>query len=206
MSTPIHAQEIPVSCATFVLLISIVAFLMTPFYRPTSILTQAHMTSLLAIAQANVEKGHHLLAMLFVQSRGVRGQAVGLPLADLPADAAQRALYFAALGAQLKREIGDIEAAIFLNEAWWTPVAAGQPIGNVTPSQHPDRCEAILLVGRNADNSHHSLLLQPFTRDRLQNPVWSKTRLESYGQPGQLKAVGLLDLLFQANQGKVPHA
>lgn len=179
---------------------------MTAFYPSTHILTQAYMTKLLTVAKAELEKDNDLIAMLFVQSRGLRGRAAGLPLADLPADVAQRYLYFATLGARLKRQLGAIEAAVFLNGAWWASVAAGQPLGHVRPSQHPNRHEAIVLVGRNADNTHQSFLLQPFTRDRLQHPVWGKTVLETYGQPGQLKATGLLDMLFQANQGKVPHA
>ena len=61
-----------------------------------------------------------------------------------------------------------------------------------------------MLVGRNATNTHQALLIQSFTRDRHNTPVWNKVPVETYGQAGSLRAVGVLDDFFDANQQTPP--
>jgi len=180
---------------------------MATSHRQNSLLTRTFMTTVLSIAKANLERENHLVAMLFVQgsveSRGDRATAV--PLLDLPGDAAQRHLYFLNWGSRLRRELGELAEAVYLGETWWAPTSI-HDIRKVAPSAHPDRQEAILLVGRNATNTCQAVLLQSFTRDRLHTPVWGDIPFETYGKTDDLRFLGLLDSLFEGNQGKVPHA
>lgn len=169
-----------------------------------SILTRTHVNSIVTIAKANLEKDERLDAMLFVHYGGLRSRHVIVPLADLPADSSQRPHYFFTLRARLRQEMGVIDEALFLSNIWWAPITSPQEVDAVAPSQHPGRQETIMLVGRNVTNTHQALLIQPFTRDRHNAPVWDKVLVESYGQAGSLRAIGLLDDFFDANQQTPP--
>lgn len=199
--------EDPLSCPCLFITYLYYIILMATSHRQNSLLTRKFMTNVLSIAKTNLERENRLVAMLFVQGGvGSGGDTVTVvPLSDLPGDAVQRHLYLLNWGSRLRRELGEITEAVYLGETWWVPTPV-QDIGKVAPSAHPDRQEVVLLVGRNATNTRQSVLLQPFTRDRLHTPVWGDTPFETYGHSGDLRFLGLLDKLFEGNQGKVPRA
>jgi hypothetical protein len=73
------------------------------------------------------------------------------------------------------------------------------------PSCHPQRQEAIVIVGRNAPASRYSLLVQPFGRDDEGKPVWRRLAVARYDVPMDegYQPGGLLDYLFAANRKEV---
>jgi len=85
-----------------------------------------------------------------------------------------------------------------LMDSWYVAgedMAEGLP---TLPSRHPDRQQAILAVGRNANNSHMSLVLQPYQPDEAKGWIWPKPVITHYDQPVDAanRVEGLLDDLF----------
>ena len=84
-----------------------------------------------------------------------------------------------------------------VSEAWIVTQPEAQEL-EVAPRQHPNRKEAIALVGRDAQNSSLVFAIQPFQRDDENQLVFDPVELEHFSDTPnpQYCATGLFDHLF----------
>lgn len=160
-----------------------------------SILEKKFVEVILQQARENLQKDGSLVPVLFLNLQD--GQQALATLTQLPGTPEEKQLYFAEIGSTIRQGGQNIDEAVFLSESWYVDMQKG---GNLAlpPRQHPQRQEAIMLVGRNADRSRFTMVVQPFGRDRRNRPVFGKIELASYNQAADREAppVGLLDYLF----------
>ena len=164
-----------------------------------SMLGKEYIERLLAIAKTNLKRDGRLAPVLFFKFTGGE-RTTCLP--DLPEGSAERQACFADLGASLHRAGKTICEAVFLAEGWFVDVKKTGAALTVAPSQHPQRQEAIVIIGRDASGERLSSVIQPFTRRGEDRPVWEKLAMASYNTTPEtgLRTAGLLDCLFAANR------
>ena len=99
-----------------------------------------------------------------------------------------------------------IQEAVLLSESWYIEKTVGSHPPEIAPSQHPQRKEAITLVGRDAAAQHSVFALQPFHRDPQNALVFEPLTFEQFdGHPDhKYYAAGLLDYLFP--EGRIDHS
>lgn len=145
-----------------------------------SLLTQSTVKDLLAIAcQQKEQDGQVMPAVLLLENR-VHLRVLELP--DLADDALVRRAQFHALGKQFPRSC----EAVFVAESWLAPAdSPGAPI------DHPNRQEAIMISGRNRDNTRGMFVTQVFTTqdDRI---IWQEPHIAI--KPGIVE--GIVDCIF----------
>ncbi len=165
-----------------------------------SILTIGRMGQLLLVAHQNREKDGFLVPVLLINV-GAKAPLI-LELRDLPETPEQKQAYFAQIGTQFRRRGQHIREAIMLTEAWMVWAQEAPAALRFRPSQHPSRQEGLVLIGRNAANTHSAQLVEPFTRDAANQPVWGAPMLTFYDESVEKghHTQGVLDDLFQANQ------
>ncbi len=161
-----------------------------------SILAQEFVEVILTMAQENLRRDGALAPVLFVRFQGGE-QAI--TLLDLPATTEEKEDYLAALGLSFRQTGRVVEEALFVSETWYVAAEPGQRLNlDVAPSRHPRRQEAITIVGRNADRTRHTIVVQTFGRDRHQRPVLGRMEAAEYNTlSGQgSRPVGLVDYIF----------
>jgi hypothetical protein len=144
-----------------------------------SVLARSMVNNLLAEARQQKEYLQQVMPVILLVDNG---QLRVLKLPDLAADATARYAQFHAIGTQFS---GCTEA-VFVGESWIA--AAGS---TVAPSEHPGRQEAVIITGRNRDNTRGVFATQVFTteNDRI---IWQKPNITI--KPGI--AEGIVDLIF----------
>ena len=168
-----------------------------------SILAKAFVETVLTTAKGTLEKDGYVLPVLFLQfANGERGIFL---LKELPDTTDEKQAYFTALGLFVRSARGGIREAVFVSEAWYVGLEDEGADLEVAPSRHPDRQEAIVLVGRDAGGTHQTFAIQPFARDRQNQPVIGQRKMEEYNAPADegSRAVGLIDHLFPQDNGSV---
>ncbi len=164
--------------------------------RGESILLQGFVEAVLTMAQENLRRHGALAPVLFVRFQG--GEQAIAPL-DLPATTEEKEAYLAALGLSFRQTGRVAEEALFVSETWYVAAEPGQRLNlDVAPGRHPRRQEAIAIVGRNAEHTRHTMVIQTFGRDRAHRPVLGRIEVAEYNawsEPGS-GPVGLLDHLF----------
>lgn len=157
-----------------------------------SILTQAVVEHILKTARTLLVADGHLHSVLFLRFGDGRQGMLHL---HLPEEGEKRPGYMVALGAQIQRSGRVIDEAVIVLEGW-VVLAPKPPF--VAPSQHPNRQEAIVVCGRNADNTRMTSVVQPFLRDAHDCIEFEPIELAQYDQPvtEATKALGLIDFLF----------
>ena len=165
-----------------------------------SILTQEAVEPLLTVARENLEKDGFLVPVLLLDVAAK--DPVMLMLMDFPDTPQAKQAYFAKIGAQFGRLGRRIQEAVSLAEAWMVLAQQAPAAHRILPSRHPSRQEVLALVGRDAANSRSTQLIQPFTRDAANKPLWGEPAIAVYNEPVEQghRAQGLLDDLFLANQ------
>jgi hypothetical protein len=163
----------------------------------TSILTKPVIDAWLRVAKRNLKKDGYLVSVLFAKLTNDRIATVNLGELTRAKDHQQKQLVMSMIGKKLRSEVGDFTEAVMIVEGWYV---GGQEPGalSIAPSQHPARQEAICIMARNASNTRTTSVIQPFTRDADNQPVWGKIPLAVYNaSPGTSPApMGLLDYLF----------
>ena len=144
----------------------------------SSLLTHAMVNDLLAQACQNKENDQQVEPMVFLVS-GTNDLKV-LPL-NLAADGFERRAQFYALG----RQFPSTREAVFVCESW---IAAPS---RVAPSEHPGRQEAVIITGRNRDNTKGVFAKQVFTTqdNRI---IWQAPNITIKPDIAE----GLVDLIF----------
>ncbi len=162
----------------------------------TSILDRPFVENILTTARHNLEMDGALVPMAFARLGDHLVVPVGLP--DLPNDGDPKRMLLIGLGAKLRAQGQEINEAIMLVETWFVDGLKHPNAAKTRPSQHPARQEAIVVVGRNAANTRHTTVIQPFMRDDDNQPVWLPIPVADYNMSGanSMQAVGLLDFLF----------
>ena len=166
--------------------------------QPESILTPEQVEEILEKARTNLERHGHLVSTLFLHLTS--GEKVLTEL-SLPCIHEEKQAYFTFLGKAIRYSGYEIREAILLSESWVVMAPQAEGLG-VSPSQHPNRQEAITLVGRNAPNNRSIFAIQTFHRDHRNQPVFEALELEQFtGLPdSKYCATGLLDYLFPAEK------
>lgn len=159
----------------------------------STILGKATLLDLLKDARKNLEKNNTLQPMLFIELS--IGKGIICPL-EMPDDSAVKYRMFQAIGNDIREKKGAIKDAVLLSETWIVMAKEAPDATKYMPSQHPCRQEAIVLVGRNADKTRSALVIQTFTRDEHNAPIWSEPQVIISDSPQNLAAEGLLDALF----------
>ena len=155
-----------------------------------SILTKKTIQDVLVIAKDNLEKDGSLLPVIHVNCKG-KIVIVGLPLDDL----IDRRKLFTGLGIKLRNAVGEIDEALFVSETWYYKADKDEKL-DIRPSQHPNKKEAIMLVGRNKSGKKQVLAMQPYIKVKGKY-VYLKKDVDADG------ATGVLDYLFDANVAKL---
>jgi hypothetical protein len=172
-----------------------------------SLLTQQAVDPILETARRNLAYEGALYPMLFVQFKD--SQSILLPL-ELPDDPEAKRDYFAELGSLVRRNCrGGLGATLYLGEGWLVDGRSAVDAAKVAPgapwARHPCRQESIAVVGRNAQNTRHTFVVQPFGRDPQGKPVWQPIANAVYNQPPAqgVRMDGLLDWFFVGAADKI---
>jgi hypothetical protein len=171
--------------------------------RGESILDRAFVNRILADAKDDLQAyGRLEPALLFLQ---LDNGDLGLVKLSLPRTSEEKQDYFKALGLTIRLAGLRIHEALFVSEVWY--VAPEKPVAHidVAPSQHPDRKEAIVAVGRDALGERFTNVLQPFVRN-AQNQI--RFEILAFGEYDVLAKeghhpVGLVDYLFDPIQDNI---
>lgn len=165
--------------------------------RSDSILSRDFIRAVLLGAGANLERDGFLQPVLFLRMQNGKRGIVAL---DLPEAHPEKEIYFAELGLFIARKSGLLDEAVFVSESWYVSPTGEDALAPLSPSRHPQRKEAIMVSGRNVQETREAFVIQTFGRDDQNRPVPGPIMVEEYheqpdDEPG-LHAVGLLDYLF----------
>ncbi len=159
-----------------------------------SILTKTFIEPLLKIAQQNLAEDGYLQVMLFLNLKGKGVKTYGL---QMPNNNLGRQQVLNQLRQELSANGETIQEALILMDTWYIDGKDAQDGLHTLPSQHPERQEAIAIVGRDARNAKTSMVMQPYTRDEDGQLVWDASGTRIYGQSSkEVSAPGLVDWLF----------
>ena len=164
-----------------------------------SILGQEFVETVLQVARVNLERDGALHPVLFLRLRS--DERMVMLLKELPNTAGERQEYFTALGLALRHTGRRIDEAVFMSESWYVEMEEGGAEIDVAPSQHPQRREAITVIGRDDRRTRLTHVLQPFHRGDQNQPIFDERPMEEYNIPaGKFpQAVGLVDYLFDGD-------
>lgn len=160
-----------------------------------SILNRDFVETVLVNAQENLKDHGHLVPVLFMHFES--GQRA-ISTLSLPDTVEERREHFSQIGESIRQGGKAIREALFVTQAWYVR-ADEQPSPLDLPlSQHPGRTEMITIVGRNAQATRATLLLQPFSRDEANRPVFRTADLAQYDESSDAdyRPLGLIDHLF----------
>lgn len=163
----------------------------------SSILTKQVIDSLLHVAQRNMEREGFLTPVCFL--RLTSGQRLVIDLSHVLSiqNHEQKRMALILLGKQIRDKGHDIAEVVMVLETWFV-ANKHRDTTTLAPSQHPNRQEAIVVVGRNAAHTRSSCVIQPFTRDGEQKLTWARIHEAVYNEPPApgIQLVGLVDYLF----------
>ncbi len=166
-----------------------------------SILAKEFVETVLEVARKNLERDGALHPVLFLELRN--DEQLVMLLKEFPDTVEERQDYFTALGLALPHTGRRIDEAVFVSEAWYVGMEEGGTEFDVAPSQHPERREAIVVMGRDAKRTRLTHVLQPFHRGEQNQPIFDQRVMEEYDIPADQfpEAVGLIDYLFTGERG-----
>lgn len=165
-----------------------------------SLLSKSVIDGFVQAAQDNLQRDGHLEPMCFL--RFTKDEVMGIPLSTLgPGDTAEeRQQAMLRLRQQVSAAGAVVHEAVMLLETWYLEAKDTDPSCTVPPSEHRARQEAIVIVGRNTNQTRTTMVIQPFSRDEHKRLVWGEPPVAYYNQPpgGEHSFSGLLDFLFFA--------
>ena len=163
-----------------------------------SILAREEIDKIMQITKQCAEDGQPVEQLLLLQVASNR--FLHMPL-TLEGDADAKSVHLFTIGASLRAQGLTPSAALLLSESWFVKPLEAPAAMQFAPSKHPARQEAIIIVGRSADNRRYSQVIQPFTRDARNKPIWQPLLLATYDEPRtpQDGPTGILDFLFDGS-------
>lgn len=169
-----------------------------------SLLSEKHARLVMQDAKAYLRQYGGIPATLLMNLND--GKQLRLPLA-LPQTHQEKVVYFEILGASVRRLRKEIREAVLLSESWYVEKPNIDPTLKIAPSKHPNRKEAITLVGRDHTGQKSIFALQPFGRDAQQQPLFEPLQLQQFDgkDPSAVYWVGLLDYLFPVRSNRKHH-
>jgi hypothetical protein len=167
----------------------------TPKQEKSSLLVKDVLLEILEQARLNLEKDGSLIPTLFIRLHTGKEFIYGV---QLPDDSVRKCLMLRSIGRKIQEEHGSIQEAILLVETWYVDAHEAPNAAHYPPSQHPCRQEAITIIGRSEDNTRSATVIQTFTRDERNAPVWTEPHVNIV-KPGTKGAAakGILDSLFE---------
>ena len=135
-----------------------------------SILTQEFVEPILAVTKEFLKYNDHLGPALFLRMENEERSIVPLTHFDDLKSMAERKEYFISLGLSIRLSGMRIREAILVSEVWY--VEPEEDALDAPPSKHPKRKEAISIVGRDSEGVRFIHVLQPFSRDDQNFPVY----------------------------------
>lgn len=166
--------------------------------RKYSILEKEFVESVLERAKEYLMQDDSFEPAIFLQFENQ--DRATIVLKGFPNSAAGRQACVASIGRSMKRAGKRIEEALFVSESWFVSRKKQEQFSpNLRPSEHPNRKEAIIIVGRNANRTGQTFVIQPFNRDIELLPVFIDKEIEEYNVPAGNNGVrgdGLVDYLF----------
>jgi hypothetical protein len=136
-----------------------------------SILDSRSIEEILRMAKKNLECDGHVAPVLFLQLQ--TGKQLMTPL-HFPEITEERRRYLTGLGFALLRDGKILAEAVMVLETWFVRTKGNLAPLTMAPSQHPQRKEAVVLIGRNATKSRSVIVMQPFSRGSKGEPIWEK--------------------------------
>lgn len=102
------------------------------------------------------------------------------------------------IGHHMRSREGNIQEAVMVVNSWFVAGRDGIDGLSTAPSQHPRRQAAIVASGRNAEDSRHSIVVQPYDVNDDNSVVWLAPMVAHYDHPTNAKnrVIGLVDDLF----------
>lgn len=160
-----------------------------------SILALENVELILAAAKDNLKRDKFLQPILFMHL--TTGERLMAPV-ELSGTTTEKVRYLNRIGFSLWQQGKAVAEAILLAEGWFVALKEPTTAYIVPPSQHPERREAIVLIGRNADRTKLTSVVQPFSRDEDDEPIWQTPEMTAFDTPPSeaMQLVGLLDYLF----------
>ena len=161
-----------------------------------SILTQEFIEPILAVTKEFLKANDYLGPALFLRLEHDEETIVPLPHLSELKTTEERRSYFSSLGSSLRQAGEIIHEAVFVSQVWSVgPEEEGA--FDIAPSKHPKRKEAISIVGRDSQGTRFTYVLQPFSRDSQNRPVFEPMEAD-YNIPleEEKHSTGLIDHLF----------
>jgi hypothetical protein len=162
-----------------------------------SILSQEFVEPILTVTKEFLRYHHHLGPALFLRMEDGDQGVIPLAYLDDLSTIEERREYFASLGLSIRLAGSKIREALFVSEVWYVEPEEFNTL-DVAPSQHPSRKEGISIVGRNGDGTRFTEVLQPFSRDVNNQPIFGLLKDAKYNVPldEESRPTGLMDCLF----------
>lgn len=163
--------------------------------KSISALSQELIETLLKLARQQLQYEGKLLALLFFRFDNER---VVLMREELPAQHEERRRVIRRIGHHMRSREGNIQEAVMVVNTWFVAGRDGIDGLSTAPSQHPLRQSAIVASGRNAEDSRHSIVVQPYDVNNDNSVVWLEPMMAHYDHPTDAKnrVIGLVDDLF----------
>ena len=166
-----------------------------PLRNRETILTQDFVALILQDAREHLRKYDGFPTSLFALMNN--GKRILYPL-SLPETHDEKCAYFGLLGFSIRDEGRQVREAILVAESWYVGDPEVDSHLELAPSQHPNRKEAITLVGRDSAGLRTVFAIQPFSRDSQNKPIFEPLELDQCAgtAPTEYYSTGLLDYLF----------
>jgi hypothetical protein len=160
-----------------------------------SILTAENVQQILKVAKENLMRDGAVQPVLFLHL--TTGEHLVTPV-ELSGTTQDKIRYINHVGFSLWQSGKVVAEAIMLAEGWFVSAKESGLDLTVPPSQHPERREALVLIGRDADRTRITSVVQPFNRDENGKPVWQALEMTAFNTPPSrdMQMVGLLDYFF----------
>ena len=158
-----------------------------------SLLTKDLLQDLMITAKKNLEKDGSCLPVLHVLANG-KVLIFGISVNDL----IDRRKLFSMIGNKVKEDFGGVDEAVFICESWYYKTDKGKPYEAIRPSQHPDRMEAVMIMGRDKSGKKQKLIMQPFTKVKGKY-VYHKKDIS--GKKGDI--AGIMDYIFNPAEAEL---
>jgi hypothetical protein len=162
-----------------------------------SILSREFVEPILTVTKEFLRYHEHLGPALFLRMEAGEKGVIPLAYLDDLRTIEERREYFASLGLSVRLVGNKIREALFVSEVWFVVPEEMESL-DVPPSQHPSRKEGISIVGRESKGTRFTQVLQPFSRDVNDQPIFEPLKDAKYNVPldDVSRPSGLIDHLF----------